>query len=84
MSRCGSYTEVVFVYGGGSGPLKEFLHPRLINISKHFGGEDVSYPILYLNSMYSRTLNREGLYIMARAIAEAKAKEAKEATSAKK
>ena len=83
MSRCGSYTEVVFVYGGGSGPLKEFLHPRLIDISKHFGGEDVSYPILYLNSMYSRTLNREGLYIMARTIAEAKAKEAKEAAAKK-
>lgn len=83
MSKCGSYTEVVFVYGGGSGPLKEFLHPRLIDISKHFGGEDVSYPILYLNSMYSRTLNREGLYIMARTIAEAKAKEAKEAAAKK-
>ena len=72
MSRVGSYTEVVFVYGGGSGPLKEFLHPELINLSKHFGGDDVSYPILYLNSMYSRTLNREGLFVIAKTLADAK------------
>lgn len=76
MSRVGSYTEVVFVYGGGSGPLKEYLHPELINLSKHFGGDDISYPILYLNSMYSRTLNREGLFIIAKTLADAKAAEA--------
>lgn len=81
MSRVGSYTEVVFVYGGGSAALKEFLHPRLINISKHFGGDDVSYPILYLNPTYSRTLNREGLFIVANTVAQANAKEAKEQAS---
>lgn len=83
MSRVGSYTEVVFVYGGGSGPLKEFLHPELINLSKHFGGDDVSYPILYLNSMYSRTLNREGLFVIAKTLADAKASETQAATQKK-
>lgn len=77
MSRVGSYTEVVFVYGGGSGPLKQFLHPELINLSKHFGGEDVSYPILYLNAMYSRTLNREGLFIIAKTLNDARIADAK-------
>lgn len=83
MSRVGSYTEVVFVYGGGSGPLKEFLYPELINLSKHFGGDDVSYPILYLNSMYSRTLNREGLFIIAKTLADSKASETQAATQKK-
>lgn len=83
MSRVGSYTEVVFVYGGGSGPLKEFLHPELINLSKHFGGDDVSYPILYLNSMYSRTLNREGLFVIAKTLADAKANDVQTVTQKK-
>ena len=30
-----------------------------------FGGADVSYPIMYLDSRYSRKLNREGLYSVA-------------------
>lgn len=83
MSRVGSYTEVVFVYGGGSGPLKEFLHPELINLSKHFGGDDVSYPILYLNSMYSRTLNREGLFVIAKTLADAKVNDVQTVTQKK-
>lgn len=75
MSRIGSYTEVVFVYGGGSGQLKTFLHPELIKLSKHFGGDDMAYPILYLNAQYSRTLNREGLFIIAKTLADAKVAE---------
>lgn len=77
MARVGSFTEVVFVYGGGSAALKEFLQPKLIEKSKHFGGDDVAYPVLYLNAMYSRTLNREGLFSIANQVAMAEASRAK-------
>ncbi len=58
MGRIGAYIEVVYVYGGGAGHLKNELHPALVSIAKDFNAE---YPILYLDSAYSRNLNREGL-----------------------
>lgn len=64
MARVGSYIEVVYVYGGGASHVKPALHDRLIEESKNFGGEDVSYPVLYLDSRYSRSLNRNGLYLV--------------------
>ena len=65
LSRVGSYIEVVYVYGGGATPMKEILHPLLVNTSKNFGGDDISYPVLYLDSRYSQYLNRKGLYTIA-------------------
>ncbi|MEU7156064.1 ParM/StbA family protein [Streptomyces chrestomyceticus] len=59
LSQAGATTEVVYVYGGGSGPIKHMLHPALLKTAG-----DV--PVLYLDSSYSRHLNREGLYIAAR------------------
>ncbi|MGW3202058.1 ParM/StbA family protein [Streptomyces sp. NPDC001118] len=59
LSQAGATTEVVYVYGGGSGPIKHLLHPALL-----MAAGDV--PVLYLDSSYSRHLNREGLYIAAR------------------
>ncbi|MFJ8212560.1 hypothetical protein [Streptomyces sp. NPDC096033] len=59
LSQAGATTEVVYVYGGGSGPIKHLLHPALLKAAG-----DV--PVLYLDSSYSRHLNREGLYIAAR------------------
>ncbi|MBL1115438.1 hypothetical protein JK364_24000 [Streptomyces sp. 110] len=59
LSQAGATTEVVYVYGGGSGPIKHLLHPALLKAAG-----DV--PVLYLDSSYSRHLNREGLYLAAR------------------
>lgn len=59
LAEVGGTTEVVYVYGGGSGPVKEILRPAL---QKAAGG----IPILYLDAGYSRHLNREGLYLAAR------------------
>ncbi|WP_328990400.1 ParM/StbA family protein [Kribbella sp. NBC_01245] len=59
LSQAGATTEVVYVYGGGAGPVREMLHPRLLQAAG-----DV--PVLYLDSSYSRHLNREGMYIAAR------------------
>ncbi|MFE7117661.1 hypothetical protein ACFU99_19820 [Streptomyces sp. NPDC057654] len=63
LSQAGATTEVVYVYGGGSGPIKHLLHPALLKAAG-----DV--PVLYLDSSYSRHLNREGLYIAARHVEE--------------
>lgn len=64
LSQSGESTEVVYVYGGGSGPIKEELYPALIEAAG-----DV--PVLYLDARYSRHLNREGLFLAARAAEEA-------------
>lgn len=61
LAEVGGTTEVVYVYGGGSGPVKEILRPVL---QKAAGG----IPVLYLDAAYSRHLNREGLYLAAKAV----------------
>lgn len=61
LAGVGGTTEVVYVYGGGSGPIKEILRPVL---QKAAGG----IPVLYLDAAYSRHLNREGLYLAAKAV----------------
>ncbi|NKY96590.1 hypothetical protein [Nocardiopsis alborubida] len=70
----GGTTEVIYVYGGGSGPIKELLRPVL---QKAAG----STPVLYLDSGYSRHLNREGLFLAA-TTAEENAKKGKHSTAA--
>lgn len=62
--------EVAYVYGGGSGPLRDILYPKLIERV-----ED-SFPVLYLDASYSRHLNREGLLIAAEKVATLKSEQA--------
>ncbi|QWF85727.1 hypothetical protein HUW46_09207 [Amycolatopsis sp. CA-230715] len=59
LSQAGATTEAVYVYGGGSGPIKELLYPALLTAAGDI-------PVLYLDASYSRHLNREGLYLAAR------------------
>ncbi|MET3959916.1 plasmid segregation protein ParM [Rhodococcus sp. OAS809] len=61
----GAVTQAIYVYGGGSGPLREALHKVLLDKVVEMNGEDAA-PVLYLDSSYSRMLNREGLIIAAR------------------
>lgn len=63
----GATTEVAYVYGGGSGPVKNHLYPALLAKATEMNSED-SFPTLYLDSSYSRHLNREGLYIAAETV----------------
>jgi plasmid segregation protein ParM len=70
MSRAGAYVEVLYVYGGGATPIKEYFYPAVLTSVKNLGGEDVMFPVLYLDSRYSRYLNREGLYIVAKNLAD--------------
>ena len=69
MSRVGAFTEVVYVYGGGATPVRDFLYSVLLETSKSFGDGEMTYPILYLDSRYSRYLNREGLFFVAKKVA---------------
>lgn len=61
----GSVTQVIYVYGGGSGPLRTMLYQALHDKVVEMNGEDAA-PVLYLDAKYSRRLNREGLIIAAR------------------
>src|SRR5699024_9915578 len=69
MSTVGVTTEVVYVYGGGSAPMREQLLPALIAKVQEmtsFGG----FPVLYLDAQYSRNLNRQGLLLAAQTVAQ--------------
>ena len=70
IDRVGAYVEVVYVYGGGASPVKHELQDRLVQKSKEFGNGSLLCPILYLDSRYSRFLNREGLFVIASRLAE--------------
>ncbi|HEU5223040.1 MAG TPA: hypothetical protein VFU07_05090 [Candidatus Lumbricidophila sp.] len=73
----GAVTEVAFVYGGGSGAIKDVLYPALL--AKVAEMNSISeFPVLYLDAKYSRQLNREGLFIATKAV-EARAVKSKEA-----
>lgn len=75
-AEVGRDTEVVYVFGGGSGSVRESLHPKLLAVVPE------GLPVLFLDVKYSRHLNREGLLI-ASAIAEGAAAAAPKTTKAK-
>ncbi len=64
LNKANGQIEVVYVYGGGASPLREQLYPALIEAAKSFSAGD-EFPIMYLDSRYSRFLNREGLFQLA-------------------
>ena len=64
LDRAGAFIEVVYVYGGGATPVKEVLYPRLIKAIQNCFGEEAFVPVLYLDSSYSRYLNRDGLFLI--------------------
>lgn len=66
----GAATEAIYVYGGGAGAIKDMLYPMLLAKAKEVNGEDAPV-VLYLDSQYSRNLNREGLSIAANKLAPA-------------
>lgn len=65
LNKANGQIEVVYVYGGGASPLREALYPALIRAAKSFSAGD-DFPIMYLDSSYSRFLNREGLFQLAK------------------
>lgn len=71
MNRVGQQIEVIYIYGGGATPVRDSLYPAILEKAKVYGGGEVLLPILYLDSRYSRYLNREGLYVVADKVAKA-------------
>lgn len=69
LADVGATTEVAYVFGGGSGPLREKLHTALLDKAAEMNSDD-AFPVLYLDSSYSRKLNRQGLMIAARTVAK--------------
>lgn len=70
LAKVGAFMEVIYVYGGGANAAKDYLYDRLIKVAKDVTSDGTGFPVLYLSSDYSRYLNREGLYSIARRIAE--------------
>ena len=64
LSKTKLNTDVCYVYGGGASAIRHILYPELIKASKL--DEDVYMPVIYLDSAYSRDLNRNGLYMVAK------------------
>lgn len=69
LNRVGASTEVIYVYGGGAGQVKEQLYPELLKKVRDVLGVE-EFAVLYLDSKYSRHLNREGLFIVANKIGQ--------------
>lgn len=69
LNKVGAYVEVVYVYGGGATPLRDVLYPKLCELFKEY---QIDVPILYLDSEYSRFLNREGLYLIEKNVVQSK------------
>lgn len=69
LSKSNGKIEICYVYGGGATPVKDVLYDALIEAGRQFaaGGD---FPIMYLDSSYSRVLNREGLFQLADSMAK--------------
>lgn len=67
LAYVGARTEVAYVFGGGSGPMRDVLYPMLLNKAREMNSHD-AFPVMYLDAQYSRKLNREGLMVAARTL----------------
>lgn len=67
--KVGMRTDVVYIYGGGAGAVKDILYPMVISAVTLDDGNCV--PVIYLDAQYSRNLNRTGLFEVAKLGAQA-------------
>lgn len=65
-NRVGGFIDVIFVYGGGSGPLERALFNRINERIEQSNLMEGALPIVYLDSGYSRYLNVQGLVALAK------------------
>lgn len=63
MSKAGAVIEVVYIYGGGATPIRDELYRKLMETMRVNQQENVI--VLYMDSAWSRYLNREGLLYVA-------------------
>lgn len=65
-NRVGGFIDVIFVYGGGAGPLEKALFQRINERIKQSNLMSGALPIVYLDAGYSRYLNVQGLVALAK------------------
>lgn len=61
--------NATYVYGGGATAVRDMLLPELVKASRL--DDDVYIPVIYLDSAYSRDLNRNGLFLVAQLAVQA-------------
>lgn len=66
VNRTKLQVDAIYVIGGGATPLRNALYPALMESSNL--GDDIYLPVLYLDSYYSRNLNRNGLFDVAKSL----------------
>ena len=64
MRHQGMRLECVYVFGGGANSVRKYLEPKLFDAVSLDGTSAI--PVIYMDSTYSRDLNREGLFEVAR------------------
>lgn len=77
LSRTKLSVDVTYVFGGGAAPVRTQLLPAIVEASRL--DDDIYIPVIYLDSAYSRDLNRNGLYIVAQLSEQALAQQASQA-----
>lgn len=68
--KVGARTDAIYVYGGGANNVRAALYPQLVKAVTYDDGNQ-SIPVIYLDSSFSRDLNRNGLFQVARYSADA-------------
>ena len=68
LQEIAAYVDLIYVYGGGATPMKEMLYPALLKEVNQSASTGIAIPVLYLDSQYSRNLNREGLFLLATSV----------------
>lgn len=64
--KIGASNEIIFIYGGGASVLEESFFPLIEQmVYGESNDSGVIVPIVYLDSVYSRYLNVQGLYQLA-------------------
>lgn len=69
MRLAGAKTELIFVYGGGSIPMRQQSHLReklVEKLRKFNGGDDI--PVIWVDPKYAQTLNEAGLELVLQAL----------------
>lgn len=70
IASSGSFIELIFVYGGGSTPLKKYLLNELFDLLKTFSGDEDEFPVLYMTGGYAQYMNQYGLNLVATKLIE--------------
>lgn len=65
--KTGAQIDAVYIYGGGAGQIRDALYGAVLAETADETGDSI--PVIYLDSSYSRDLNRTGLYQVAELVA---------------